>query len=120
MSTQSRAKQNRTIRKKHCFYCGNFDDTMMTVDHFIPRSKKGTSNISNRVPCCPSCNTQKGGRMPNMKEIIIFKYYFPKVKLSILMRTYRDPHRSNTKFFRRECIEEFIKKWLTVENNVVR
>lgn len=31
----------------------------MTLDHVIPRSRKGHSNQKNLVPCCISCNGAK-------------------------------------------------------------
>ena len=41
-----------------CLCCGR-DDVTLTVDHIIPVSKGGTSNIDNLQPLCLSCNAGK-------------------------------------------------------------
>src|SRR5262245_39389667 len=47
-------------RDEHvCQYCGNEANT---VDHIIPRSKGGTTNPTNLVACCASCNRAKKDR----------------------------------------------------------
>ena len=38
-------------------YTDNLD--LMTVDHIIPKSKKGKSHISNYQPMCYTCNQEK-------------------------------------------------------------
>ena len=56
----------------HCAYCGKklrqrndsgntyytCDDA--TIDHIVLRSKGGSNNLDNLLPCCRSCNTSKG------------------------------------------------------------
>lgn len=39
-----------------CAYCGKVANT---IDHIIPRSKNGSDDESNIVPCCKSCNSSK-------------------------------------------------------------
>lgn len=39
------------------FYCGKLANT---VDHKIPKSRRGTDSVSNLVACCAHCNTAKG------------------------------------------------------------
>lgn len=57
-----------------CWWCGvgiTLDPTQIrrgiplaTVDHVIPRSKGGTNQMSNLVPCCAECNSLKGNLHP--------------------------------------------------------
>lgn len=68
-----------SIHGNYCYYCGeelvepreidpNFDfcgkdvRMMATVDHVIPRSKGGKTNMDNLVPCCFTCNATKRDR----------------------------------------------------------
>lgn len=41
-----------------CAYCGCQPDKI-TLDHIIPKVKGGTTERSNLVPACPSCNVSK-------------------------------------------------------------
>lgn len=44
-----------------CGYCGGpLKIQDMTVDHMLPRSRGGTSNIKNLLPSCEDCNSIKG------------------------------------------------------------
>lgn len=44
-----------------CVYCGRTvkDGVRLTVDHIVPRSKKGSSAMSNLVTACHICNEGK-------------------------------------------------------------
>ena len=46
-----------------CIYCGEEGET--TFDHLVPISEGGPDTISNQVPACQSCNSQK-----NDKDVI--------------------------------------------------
>lgn len=46
-----------------CWYCGAPADT---IDHMQPRSKGGTNQYGNLVPCCDECNQRKSNL--NVKE----------------------------------------------------
>lgn len=35
----------------------------ITVDHIIPKSKKGTDDLTNLQPMCAKCNVQKGDKI---------------------------------------------------------
>jgi len=41
-----------------CQYCGTSKD--LTIDHVIPKSKRGRSTWKNMVTACKSCNSRKG------------------------------------------------------------
>ena len=45
-----------------CVYCGRDGNT---TDHVVPRSRGGSDEPVNRVPCCPFCNTSKNNRLPS-------------------------------------------------------
>lgn len=49
----------RMREEEDCFYCGN---TGGAIDHLVPRSKGGSDDISNLVPCCKSCNSSKSNK----------------------------------------------------------
>lgn len=36
---------------------------LMTIDHVLPKSKGGTNDLENLVPCCNRCNTKKGNKI---------------------------------------------------------
>lgn len=49
-----------------CKYCGKKPgETVLEVDHIIPRYKKGTDEIENLITSCFDCNRGKGKRMLN-------------------------------------------------------
>lgn len=37
------------------------DNILMTVDHKLPKCKKGSENLKNKQPMCSICNEKKGG-----------------------------------------------------------
>lgn len=43
-----------------CAMCG--EEKPLTIDHIIPRSKKGPNTINNIQPLCAECNARKGNR----------------------------------------------------------
>ena len=43
-----------------CYYCGSQLPDCFETDHVVPKSKGGTDEITNLVPCCKSCNSSKG------------------------------------------------------------
>lgn len=46
-----------------CQYCGR-KSRQLTLDHIIPRSRKGPHSWNNIVSACISCNHHKAGRTP--------------------------------------------------------
>lgn len=56
-------RQNVFKRDSHtCQYCGTQRD--LTLDHVVPRSKKGPSSWTNLVTACKRCNARKGNFTP--------------------------------------------------------
>jgi len=50
--------------KNTCQYCGSvLPKSELTLDHVIPRVRRGTSCWKNIVCCCLVCNKRKGGGM---------------------------------------------------------
>ena len=45
-----------------CMYCG--DDTNLTLDHVMPKSRGGENTWKNLVACCSKCNNKKDDRTP--------------------------------------------------------
>lgn len=47
----------------HCGYCGCYlTVAQYTADHIVPKSKGGSNDLVNLLPCCKSCNGTKGAR----------------------------------------------------------
>lgn len=46
-----------------CRYCGATED--LTLDHVIPKSRRGAHDPANLVTACRSCNSKKGARTPD-------------------------------------------------------
>jgi 5-methylcytosine-specific restriction endonuclease McrA len=49
-----------------CCYCEKpfNEQNKLTWDHFVPLSKGGSHAGDNLLPCCKSCNSSKGAKMP--------------------------------------------------------
>ena len=57
------SRKNILRRDGHrCQYCGN--TSMLTVDHVIPKSRKGEDTWENLTTACVKCNNKKGDRTP--------------------------------------------------------
>lgn len=53
-----------------CLYCGNHG-RKMTMDHWMPVSLGGKTEVGNLIPCCQPCNSRKGGKHPDeWKQIL--------------------------------------------------
>lgn len=58
-------RKNIMVRDAHtCQYCG-ITRGPMTVDHVMPRTKKGPDSWENMVCACVKCNNRKGDRTPD-------------------------------------------------------
>ncbi len=53
------------LAKGECHYChGHFAAAELTMDHIIPVARGGTSDKSNVVPACFTCNQSKSAQTP--------------------------------------------------------
>lgn len=66
-------KQKRKRKSGHCVYCGRHSKKL-TKDHVVPRGQGGTSESSNLVMCCQSCNASKGNMTPEQWAKSILNY----------------------------------------------
>jgi endonuclease I len=46
-----------------CIYCGT-DGHKLTMDHWMPVSLGGKTEVGNLIPCCKSCNSRKSNMHP--------------------------------------------------------
>lgn len=55
-----------------CQYCGVVAADL-TLDHVLPRSRKGPTSWENVVACCRSCNARKRDRTPEEAGMILLQ-----------------------------------------------
>ncbi len=62
-----------------CGYCGvELTEETLSIDHVIPRCKKGNHDIDNLLPCCQSCNSSKGTKsLEEYRLFLSFKKAIP-------------------------------------------
>jgi len=71
-----------------CQYCGE-NGNRLTIDHVIPRHRKGEYNWDNLVTACPKCNLMKGGRaLPEANMHLKRKPVEPRATALYLYGTY--------------------------------
>lgn len=58
----------------HCQYCGTTED--LTLDHVMPKSRRGRSTWDNLTTACRRCNAKKGDRTPEEAAMPLFKKPF--------------------------------------------
>jgi hypothetical protein len=59
-----------------CVYCGSKKD--LTIDHVIPKSRRGNSSWQNLVTACRKCNSYKGDHTPEEVGLVLpYKPYKP-------------------------------------------
>ena len=83
------------ITHPYCQYCGcrllyvkhhtqkrhRGKRNIATCDHFVPRSKGGSSSWENRVIACTECNQKKGAKVwekPEGPDWLLLKHTMPK------------------------------------------
>lgn len=65
-----------------CAYCGS--SSKLTMDHIIPVSKKGGTEVGNVIPACHSCNSSKGAR--DIVEWYTSQPFYSKRKLEAILK----------------------------------
>ena len=65
--TRALSRKNILMRDRYtCQYCHrSLPSNELTLDHVMPRSRKGESSWENLVACCVGCNNRKGNRTPD-------------------------------------------------------
>jgi 5-methylcytosine-specific restriction endonuclease McrA len=72
---------------RKCGYClTTLSEKEVTIDHVIPKDKKGTHTWENVVTSCSSCNHAKGNKMPNGQWQPILKPYKPTYRKLLNLR----------------------------------
>ena len=71
--------------QNECQYCGA--KKALTIDHVIPKSKGGKTNLQNLITACHRCNTQKGDRTPEQAGLAL-KYLPFRPTLSYFLADY--------------------------------
>jgi 5-methylcytosine-specific restriction endonuclease McrA len=65
------SKKNVLIRDGlKCAYCGG-KKRKLTIDHIIPKSRRGKTDFENCVSCCKSCNNKKGSKTPSEAKMYL-------------------------------------------------
>jgi len=82
------ARDNHT-----CQYCGR-SDVPLTIDHVVPRARKGGTDWANLVTCCIKCNNLKGDRAPKEAGLRLLRQprrprYRPYINLPTFLAAYR-------------------------------
>src|SRR5438034_11253991 len=64
--TRALSRKNILMRDRYtCQYCmKTMSSGDLTLDHVMPRSRKGETTWENLVACCHPCNNRKGSRTP--------------------------------------------------------
>ena len=74
-------KRNCLFRRDRCLcaYCGNvYPEAVLTIEHVIPKSKKGANVWSNVVTACKACNQKKDDRTPEEAHMpLLYLPYVP-------------------------------------------
>ncbi|MGD1909192.1 MAG: HNH endonuclease [Leptolyngbyaceae cyanobacterium] len=64
-------RRNILQRDSHtCQYCGYSGDGL-TLDHVLPRSRRGGDTWENMVTACVRCNVKKGNRTPREANMLL-------------------------------------------------
>lgn len=86
-----------------CVYCGK---PANTIDHIIPRSKNGSNDESNIVPCCKSCNSSKKNK--SLADFLNDSFYYHYEGVN------HDLVRSNPKLMRYVAWDSALKRYSNV------
>ena len=75
LQSRSLSRKNILMRDRYtCQYCQKtFSANELTLDHVMPRSRKGETTWENLVACCHTCNRQKGNQFPIEAEMKLMR-----------------------------------------------
>ncbi|WP_051541864.1 HNH endonuclease [Clostridium lundense] len=104
MNIPNSDKQYIYIRdNEKCYYCKkNLKLNKITLDHFLPKSKRGTTDVFNLVTCCKFCNKLKSNKIPENYEETILKLFIKAVEDNRILG-------SGLKISQKELKEELLK-----------
>lgn len=64
-----------------CYFCRKpLEPDQVTLDHYLPKSKKGTTDVFNLVVCCKKCNKRKSNLIPEDYRKIILELFLRAVE----------------------------------------
>lgn len=67
-------KRNIFLRDSFsCQYCGESNPSLLTLDHVLPRSRRGKDTWENLVSSCFPCNSKKSNRTPEEAGMPLLK-----------------------------------------------
>ena len=71
--TRALSRKNILMRDRYtCQYCHRvMPSGELTLDHVVPRSRRGLSTWENLVACCFACNNKKGDRTPQEAGMVL-------------------------------------------------
>ena len=57
-----------------CQYCGNhFEESLLNMDHVIPKDRGGRTSWENIVTSCIKCNSRKANRLPHQASMHLLR-----------------------------------------------
>ena len=115
---------------KQCYFCKKpLEIDQITLDHYLPKSRKGTMDVFNLVVCCKKCNKLKGNRIPDnyldtILELFMKAVHDNKIKGCNLKMKQKQLNEELVKIYKIEAItDHFIfqsnEKRFYVKNNRV-
>ncbi len=85
------SRKNIIMRDKHtCQYCGSMRGSM-TVDHVIPKTRKGRDTWENMICACVRCNNRKGDRTPHEAGMRLLKHPRRPTSITFIQRQVANP-----------------------------
>ena len=81
---------------KQCRFCNKeLEFRQISLDHYLPRSKKGPNDVFNIVLSCKKCNKYKENRVPsNYEEVLLDNFkqgvMDKKIKSSVIKLKHQD------------------------------
>lgn len=76
-------KKNIFMRDNYtCAYCGDDNPRNMTIDHILPKSRRGKDTWENLITACYDCNHKKADRTPEEAGMVLkWEPHHPNEKL---------------------------------------